>query len=71
MLVTEVFALTLYMLNMGFPRGQCLDRYCSNYILMIFQYLLKNCHNILFADDTTIYATGTDLLHIFTRIYTY
>ena len=28
---------------------------------------LKNCHTILFADDTTIYTTGTDLLDIFTR----
>ena len=37
MLVTEVFTLILYMLNMGFPRGQCSDRYCSYYILMIFQ----------------------------------
>ena len=36
MLVTEVFTLTLDMLNMGFPRGQCLDRYCSYYTLLIF-----------------------------------
>ena len=31
---------------------------------------MKNCHTILFADDTTIYTTGTDLLDIFTRINT-
>ena len=31
---------------------------------------LKNCHTILFADDTTIYTTCTDLLDIFTRINT-
>ena len=36
MLVTEVFTLPLAMLNIGFPRGQCLDRHCSYYILMIF-----------------------------------
>ena len=31
---------------------------------------LKNCRTILFADDATIYATGTNLLDIFTRINT-
>ena len=31
---------------------------------------LTNCHTILFAYDTTIYTTGTDLLDIFTRINT-
>ena len=55
---------------MGFPRGQC-----SGPLLFILYsndlpIALKNCHTILFADDTTIYTTGTDLLDIFTRINT-
>ena len=29
---------------------------------------LKNCHTILFADDTPIYTRGKDLIYIFTNI---
>ena len=31
---------------------------------------LQNCHSILFADDTTIYTTGTYLMDTFKRINT-
>ena len=65
MLVMEGYALTLNLLSMGFPRGQCLDRYCSYYTLMILRY--SNCHTILFADDTTIYTTGTHLDNMYTH----
>ena len=48
MLVVEGFVLTLIMLNIRFPRGQCLDRYCSYYALLNdLPIALKNCHAIL------------------------
>ena len=68
MLAMEMFTLILVILNTGFPRGQCLDRYCS--YSNDLPIALRNCHTILFADDTTIYTTGTYLLDIFIHVLT-